>query len=290
MTVSGVFDARAMPAAEAYGRTSTWREPATTAANVLSRGWEPPPSLLEHSLPLFEGERAAAGIAITGLPARIDNGIWGGASNDDVRALAQRSPTSRIWYAAVDHRRPAGGVDEARSRGARAIVVEPYLSDPAVHVDDMAVDHVYGEAQDLGVPVMVMLGGEYGVDLGWCDPVRVERVATRFPRLDIVVVHAAWPLIDAMLGVAYRCPRVWLLPDVYFPRLPGEQSLVRAISTFLRGRVLYGSGYPFCPMGQHLEAVRRLDLAEDVLDDFLLHNALRLLGPTPDATTKEPRA
>jgi len=87
-----------------------------------------------------------------------------------------------------------------------------------------------------------------------------------------------------MVGVAYRRPRVWLLPDVYFPGLPGEAELVLAMRTFLRDRVIYGSGYPFCPQSEQLAAIERLGLPETCLSAFLYSNAARLFG-VPQTTS-----
>lgn len=279
-----IFDARVMPPAAAYSQTSTWRDLVATAANVESRGWTPAPSLLASSMSMFDRECVDAGVRIIGLPARVSNDVWGSASNESVRELASQDPGSRIWYAAVEHEDGPQAVARAASDGASGIVVEPFLAVPAVQVDDREVDSIYDAAQSLGLPVLVMLGGEYGHDIDWCDPVRIERVALRFPSLDIVVVHSAWPLIQAMVGVAYRRPRVWLLPDVYFPGLPGEAELVLAMRTFLRDRVIYGSGYPFCPQGEQLAAIERLGLPETCLSGFLYSNAARLFG-VPQATS-----
>lgn len=277
-----IFDARVMPPAPAYSDTSSWRKPGATAANVRSRGWAPPASLLTASMSMFEQECGDSGIVAMGLPARISNHVWGSAPNDAVRDLAEEDMGSRIWYAALDHLEPPDRVAEAVSQGARGLVVEPFLSATPAHIDDVAVDPMYDAAQALGVPVLVMLGGEYGLDLTWCDPVRIERLAARFPQLDIVVVHAAWPLVQAMVGVAYRQPRIWLLPDVYFPGMPGQYDLVLAMRTFLHDRVIYGSGYPFCPQGEQLAAIAALDLPPTCQAAFLYSNAARLFG-TPDA-------
>ncbi len=273
-----VFDARALPPAEAFAGTSTWRGPDQLAANLAARGWTPTPSISSASMELFEAERIAAGVNVTGLPARVPNAPWGGASNEAVRALVAADPLSRIWFAAVGGDESPEEIESLAGQGARGIVVEPFLFGPALQLDDATVDPLYDSIQALGLPVLVMLGGEYGVDVSWCDPVRVERVAQRFPRLDMVIVHAGWPVIQATLAVAYRCPRVWLLPDVYFPGLPGQADLVLALRTFLRDRVMYGSGYPYCPHAQQLEAIRSLGLPDDIESGFLFDNAARLLG------------
>lgn len=273
-----VFDARALPPAEAFAGTSTWTHPAQLARNIVARGWTSTPSIQSGSMELFEAERVAAGVEVTGLPARIANSAWGGASNEAVRAMVDEEPLSRIWYAAVGKDASPDEIASLARLGARAVVVEPFLFSAPLQVDDPDVDPIYDAAQALELPVLVMIGGEYGNDISWCDPVRIERVAQRFPRLDIVIVHSGWPSIQATLAVAYRCPRVWLLPDVYFPGLPGQDDLVLALRTFLRDRVIYGSGYPYCPHSAQLEAIHALELPDDVESAFLFDNAARLLG------------
>lgn len=86
---------------------------------------------------------------------------------------------------------------------------------PPRRADDPFFDPVYGCAEEGGIPVFVTVGVFTGTDLTFSDPLTVQHVATGFPRLRIVVVHAAWPWIDAMLGVAFRHHNVWLLPDFY---------------------------------------------------------------------------
>lgn len=273
-----VFDSRVLPPAEAFIGTTTWKDPARLAENTRARGWPLAPSARAVSTDLLECELAAAGVDVIGLPARRPNPTWGGASNEAVRALVDQAPDSRIWYAAIDQSTGHDGIEALAQQGARGVVLEPYLFDQPLQVDDPALSPIYEAVDESGLPVLMMLGGEYGTDLDWCDPIRVERVAHQFPGLDIVIVHAGWPLMQAMLAVAYRCPRVWLLPDVYFPGLPGQDDLVLAMSTFLRDRVIYGSGYPYCPHAAHLASIRALNLADHVRSAFLFDNAARLFG------------
>jgi hypothetical protein len=279
-----VFDARALPPAPAYSGTGTWADLTGTMTNISGRGWDVPASVKQRSMEGYEAEARSAGVVVTGLPARIPNTVWGGVANEDVQSCAELDPGARVWFGAVDHAHDpllAGGLAE---RGARGIVVEPFLSATPTHVDDPSVDVLYDTCQSLGLPALVMLGGELGDDGTWCDPARIDRVAARFPRLRLVVVHAGWPYTQAMLGVAYRRTNVWLMPDVYFPGLPGETDLVLALRTFLRDRCIYASSYPYCPHSPQLQRIRALGLGHQAERSFLYDNAARLFG-VPDVPT-----
>jgi hypothetical protein len=276
--VETIFDARAIPPAAAYRNTGTWKNLTQTVASLHQRGWTPSPALLNASLEEFEVELRDSHITHVGFPARVDNPIWGGMPNLDVKNFSDGFSSDSIWYGAISNNESELSVAELVRLGASAIVVEPYLYSPSLQVDDPSLHRIFDEIQSLAIPALVMMGGEYGENVEWCDPVRLERIAKLFPKLSIVVVHSGWPRIQSMLEVAFRCPNIYLLPDVYFPGLPGEHDLVLAMRTFLTDRIIYGSGFPYCPHEQQLAAIEKLALPKDVRERFLFENASGLFS------------
>ncbi len=132
----------------------------------------------------------------------------------------------------------------------------------------------------MDVPALIMGGGEAGPDLSFSDPARIDRVAIRFPELTIVNVHGGWPLAQAAVGVAFRRSNVWILPDVYFPGLPGEHDYVAAMKTFLADRFLFATGYPFCPISETIDRFAAFGLSDEILVKVFRDNAVRLFGLT----------
>jgi hypothetical protein len=276
--VTAIFDARAIPPAAAYRNTGTWNNPAQTLASLQQRGWAPSPAIVNASMDEFESELRDNHITHVGFPARVDNTIWGGMPNLDVKNLSDEFTSNSIWYGALNFPDPEFGVATLVSLGASGIIVEPYLFSPSLQLDDTSLFGIYEEIESTGVPVLVMMGGEYGENVEWGDPVRLERIAKLFPTLRIVVVHSGWPKIQSILEVAFRCPNIYLLPDVYFPGLPGETDLVLAMRTFLTDRMIYGSGFPYCPHTQQIDAIGKLDLPKDVSERFFFENGARLFN------------
>ncbi|MBV8621340.1 MAG: amidohydrolase [Curvibacter sp.] len=163
-----------------------------------------------------------------------------------------------------------------RTLGLAGIDLEPGFAEPARHADDPVYFPVYDLAQQWGVPVFLMTGPTTP-DPRFNDPSALARVAQAFPRLPLVAYHGYWPQVQQAIGVAFRHENVFLVPDMYL-FLAGSQAYVEAANSFLGEQLLFGSSYPFRPIGQSLEDLTRLGLRPDVLDKVLHGNAERLLG------------
>lgn len=61
----------------------------------------------------------------------------------------------------------------------------------------------------------------------------------------------------------------------------GSEAYVQAANGWLGDQLLFGSSYPFRPIGQSIDDALELGLREGVLDRFFHDNAARLLGLNP---------
>ncbi|KAF1048399.1 amidohydrolase family protein [Xylophilus sp.] len=163
-----------------------------------------------------------------------------------------------------------------RTLGLAGIDIEPGFGEPPRHPDDPAYLPVYDLAQQLGVPVFLM-SGPTTPDLRFNDPAPLARVAQQFPRLPIVAYHGYWPNVQQIVGVAFRYDNVFVVPDMYLFQ-PGSQGYVDAANGFLAEQLLFGSSYPFRPIGQSIDDFLALGFKESVLDRLLYGNAARLFG------------
>lgn len=166
-------------------------------------------------------------------------------------------------------------VDRAiRQLGLAGIDLEPGFGEPARHPDDPIYFPVYERCAELGVPVFLM-SGPTTPDLRYNDPAPVARVAQAFPTLPIVVFHGYWPNVQQIIGVAFRYDNVHIVPDMYLFQ-PGGSAYVEAVNSFLGDQFLFGSSYPFRPIGQTLDDFLALDFKESAIDKLLYGNAARL--------------
>ena len=277
---NGIIDSRARPPIEGFLEDRTYTNLERTVKNIENRGWQAPTSLLERSLPDYLQESQEAGISLAGVPARAPNRWMGGKGNAPVFTACNQSNGFFMPYAAVDPTVAHAADSSAglKAQGAKAIVFEPGVADEPTYIDDPGISEVYESCMAAELPALVMSGGEAGPDTSYSDPVRLDRIAKWFPDLTIVNVHGGWPHVQGALGVAFRRPNVWMLPDVYFPGLTGEADYVVAMKTFLQDRFLFATGYPFCPIKATVDRYLSFSLPEPVVRKVFRENAVRLFG------------
>ncbi|MSO48113.1 MAG: amidohydrolase [Thermoleophilia bacterium] len=271
-----VIDARALPPLPGSDVMGSWADLADTVANRQRRGIDAP---LDSSLETYRADCVAAGVRHAVVTGRVPNSAWGYMPNESAIAATSNDD---FYLAATaldaDDSDVECTIATLVSAGARAMVVEPALLDEPRRLDDAENHAVFDACSRSGLPVYVMCGGEVGPDLSWSDPLALESVAAAFPDLRIVCMHAGWPFTQVMLGVCYRRSNIWLMPDVYFPGLPGEADIVAAMNTYLVERVLFASAYPYSPVAELVERWSSLPLKSGVLGRVLHDNAAELLS------------
>ncbi|MFG1474444.1 amidohydrolase family protein [Xanthobacter agilis] len=160
--------------------------------------------------------------------------------------------------------------------GLKGIDLEPGFGSPARHADDAVYFPLYELLVALGVPLFLM-SGPTTPDPRFNDPAAIGNVARQFPALKIAVYHGSWPNVQQIVGVAFRHENVSIIPDMYLFQ-PGTQSYVDAVNGFLGDQFLFGSSYPFRPIGQTIADFQKVGFREGVLEKLFYKNAARLLN------------
>jgi hypothetical protein len=160
--------------------------------------------------------------------------------------------------------------------GLAGIDLEPGFGEPARHPDDALYWPIYEHLQARGIPLFLM-SGPTTPDPAFNNPDHLAKVAQAFPQLSIVCYHGYWPNVQQALGVAFRYPNIYLVPDMYLFQ-PGSEAYVQAANGFLADQLLFGSSYPFRPIRQSIDDVLNLGFNPSVLDNVLYGNAARLFG------------
>lgn len=218
-----------------------------------------------------------AGLAAAVVIGRDTPGIQN--DNDRIHALVSRY-SELIGVGSVDPERLGRrAVEEAeravKSLKLKAINLEPGFGSPPRAFDDALLWPVYEALQDWETPVFLM-SGPTTPDLAFNDPSAIGRVARRFPRLQIVVHHGAWPRVDEIVGVAFRYANVTVVPDMYIFQ-PGGRLYVEAANGALSDQIAFGSSYPFRAMRQSVDDYHRLGFSNEALEKLFWVNAARLL-------------
>jgi predicted TIM-barrel fold metal-dependent hydrolase len=182
-------------------------------------GFEPSAAAQQQSMALLLKEMDAARIDRGVVVGRLA-GVLGSVSNEDVRGIVAEHPGRFIGAASIDptdRRRACQTISQALEDGFKLINIEPGSYPVPMYADDRRLYPIYGHCEDLGLPVIMMVGGTAGPDLSYSDPIRTDRVLADFPALNVVVVHGGWPWVTEILHLAFRRQNLWLSPDIFFP-------------------------------------------------------------------------
>lgn len=261
-------------------------------------GYWPRMSALFPSLGNCEGALLApaadSGVLAASLSAMRAFNIVGVASGS--RALV------RQWAAAA----PERIIPALMSSGAQSSdSIRQWVADGSLHVlgemtfqysgrpaSDTVVERWAALAEELDVPLGIHVGmGSAGAAysqsptyrMALSDPLQYEDLLIRHPRLRIYFMHAGWPMLDAMIGMLYAHPQLYV--DIsginwFIPRVEFHAYLKRLVDAGFIGRIMYGSDQMVWPeaIGRSIEAVTSAPfLSERDKRAILCENAYRFL-------------
>jgi predicted TIM-barrel fold metal-dependent hydrolase len=268
-----------------------WRDTPLFQPGGRSATWHPdfprPPSVDSRSPELLLAEMDEAGIALGVVMGRQSPGRLGSAPNTELVEWLASHPSRFVAWTGLDVTRPMDEVLAEMRRFSRApgfvgVSIEPSIAPGFTGADDRRLYPLYDECQRTRTPVSVTLSAilqaSERAPVTQGAPAQLYRVALDFPKLDIHVAHGAWPWVMEMIGVAFTCPNVWLSPDQYLvPPLPGASLIAKAAATYFPDRTLFGTAYPFKPLGPMVSAYRAWGWPKAIERRILGENALRLM-------------
>jgi uncharacterized protein len=142
--------------------------------------------------------------------------------------------------------------------------------------DDSRLEPLWSRAEARGIPVVVHAGRHVNGRTAASELAPIDRVARAFPRLHVVIAHAALPDVDAALDLLERHPALYAdLTSAY----EWAYALPVARLEALHERLLFGSDCPSttATIAQSAEGVRRIGFSERALRAVLGENAVRLV-------------
>lgn len=209
-------------------------------------------------------------------------------SIDDIAAGAARNSDTLIPFGSVDPLQGAGAIDELH-RQASELGVRGFKFHPTVQGFDPSSEEfvpLFGAIEELGLPVIVHTGqtgvgagvpGGLGLRLGLSNPMLLDDVAARHPALPIILAHPSVPWQDEAISIATHKGNVWIDLSGWSPKY-FSPALVRAIRTYLKHKMLFGSDFPALTPDRWLRDFAGLELPEEIERLVLKENAVRLLG------------
>ncbi len=247
---------------------------------------KPCESFEKQSLELMFAEMDAAGIEKGVIGVRM-GGAKPGFVNTDNKEIARwvkEYPTRFIGFGSLDTNDPASALEEierSSSLGLVGLTVEPSTARVSMHFDERRLYPIYEEVQRRKLPLLTVMSCLLGPYMDDVRPESIDRVATDFPDLTIIIQHGAWPYFREAIGIAYKRPNVFLVPGQYLHyEFPGGEDIVKAANRQLEDQVLFGSVYPNCgSLVELMKIIENLGFANDTIKyKYLQGNARRILN------------
>lgn len=167
---------------------------------------------------------------------------------------------------------------------------------------DPEMEPYFALAEELDVPVGIHMGlgppgtpyhpglGNYRARLS--NPLLLEEVLLRHPKLRLYVMHAGWPMLDEMVHLLYTYPQVYVdvgVIDWAIPRKEFHRYLRRLVEAGFGKRIMFGSDQMVWPeaVGLAIEGIESAEfLTEEQKRDIFYHNAARFLRLDQQAASK----
>lgn len=145
-------------------------------------------------------------------------------------------------------------------------------------------------AEELDLPIGVHMGfGPAGAPfvmspayrMALSNPLQLEPVLVRHPKLRIWVMHAGWPMLDQMVGLLQTYPQVYVdvsAIDWFIPRAEFHTYLRRLVQAGFANRIMFGSDQMVWPaaIGRAIDAIESAPfLSARDKRDILCRNAAR---------------
>lgn len=179
--------------------------------------------------------------------------------NDQTAELARAYPQKLIGFMSV-HPRDPGMLEEieraVHDLGLRGIKLGPNYQnfDP---VGDDAF-RLYRRAAELRLPIIFHQGTSpiRFADLDYAHPRHIDRVATRFPELRIVLAHMAHPWQADCIAVIRKHPHVWAdISALHYRPWSYYTCLRLATEWSVLHKLLFGSDFPVATPRETAEAI-----------------------------------
>jgi predicted TIM-barrel fold metal-dependent hydrolase len=161
------------------------------------------------------------------------------------------------------------------------VAANPAKIRPFTPIGDPSLDPIFEACMEHDLPFCMTLSMLItlladGADYDYIHPRQLIRVLEKYPDLDLIISHAAWPFVQESIAVAVHYPNLYLCPDFYMG-FPGAEQYLEAADKGLEDQVLYASCYPNVPYDYAMKHYRSGDLPPDIMAKIMEGNARRLL-------------
>lgn len=235
---------------------------------------------------------------VSGEPDRVRD--WAAAAAGRIlQAADYRLPgTEGVSHVGV---RTTDTLRRLHAEGRLSVIGEIMAQYEGVAPDDPRMEPLWALAEELDVPVAIHMGpgepgqpyseGGYRVALG--DPLLLEPVLVRHPRLRLSVMHAGYPMADRMRALMFSYPQVYvdIGSIVYTEPRPAFYAFLRELVDAGYGdRIMFGSDQMIWPgvIGASVSVIKEAPFLNAAQKrNIFYNNAARFLRLTKEQIAEQ---
>lgn len=185
---------------------------------------------------------------------------------------------------------PAASLRMAFASGRYQALAEFMPQYSGLAPNDDSLKAYFALAEELDVPLGIHVGlgppgaayaGSPKYRMAHSNPLLLEDVLVRHPKLRLYVMHAGWPMLDEMVGLLYAHPQVYVdvgVIDWFLPQPEFYSYLRRLVEAGFSKRIMFGSDQMVWPdaIGRAVVTVESAPfLSEQQRRDIMCRNAMR---------------
>lgn len=187
---------------------------------------------------------------------------------------------------------PVEALRALHAAGQMVVLGEIAAQYDGIAPNDPKLEPYWALAEELDIPAAIHIGPgppgaaylgltKYRASLS--DPLLLEDVLIRHPKLRLYVMHGGWPNVDRMIALLYAHPQVYLdvaVIDFTQPRAEFHRYLRRLVEAGYGDRIMFGSDQMVWPgaIGAAIEAINSADFLTAAQKKAIFHdNAARFL-------------
>ena len=212
--------------------------------------------------------------------------------NEYVADYVGRHPEKLIGFCSVDPN-DADAVEQfdhaVKTLGLRGLKVGPIYQN--IHPQDERFLALMARAEALGVPVLIHQGTTFcsNVSLELANPIQLQPIALKFPKLRMLIAHMGHPWIAETLVLIRKHPHFYSdISALYYRPWQFYNALVTAMEYGVLDKLLFGTDYPFTTPASTIAALKKVNemavgtnmprSPEAKIEEMIHRDSLPLLG------------
>ncbi|WP_350288349.1 amidohydrolase family protein [uncultured Croceitalea sp.] len=260
-----------------------------------------PPNPSTQIIPAASSDQEVIELTLKEIDRLNIEQAWISGPLENVKVWKERSPNKFMGGLYYHPRNPLPELDKVKNNfqeGTIGVFGELGLAYGGLTPNDSVLQPYFELAEANGIPVGIHMAlGEPNLSLTWApkfrvacvNPLIIEELVIKYPKLKIYLMHAGWPFLDETKAIMCMFDNVyadlslinWLMPDNEFQNYVRGLTNMDGVECDLTKRLMYGSDQMVWPDAMELSInnIQKISfLSKEQKADIFYNNAKRFLS------------